>query len=203
LAAVLGGTQSLHTNSRDEALGLPTEEAARLALRTQQIIAYETGVTRTPDPVGGSFAIEALTDKVEADALRYIESIDARGGALAAIEQGYIQGEIQNAAYADQQAVERGERIVVGVNRFRQEEAHSPPVFRIDPELERRQIERLRELRASRDQACVELRLGELQQAARGATNLMPPILAACEACATVGEIAGRLRDVFGEYHAA
>lgn len=202
LAGVLGGTQSLHTNSRDEALGLPTEEAAGLALRTQQIIAYETGVTNEPDPLGGSYYIEKLTDDIEQGARDYISKIDALGGTLAAIEQGYIQGEIQNAAYAYQQAIERGEKIVVGVNRFRQDEVHPHPVFRLDPELERQQIERLRELRASRDQACAEQRLNELEQAARASDNLMPGILAACEAYATVGEISDRLRRVFGEYHA-
>jgi len=202
LAGVLGGTQSLHTNSRDEALGLPTEEAAGLALRTQQIIAYETGVTTEPDPLGGSYYIEKLTDDIEQGARDYIAKIDALGGTLAAIEQGYIQGEIQNAAYAYQQAIERGEKIVVGVNRFRQDEAHPHPIFRLDPELERQQIERLRELRASRDQPCAKQRLNELEQAARASDNLMPRILAACEAHATVGEISDRLRKVFGEYRA-
>jgi methylmalonyl-CoA mutase, N-terminal domain len=203
LAGVLGGTQSLHTNSRDEALGLPTEEAARLALRTQQIIAYETGVTAAPDPFGGSYYIEKLTDDIERGAREYTAHIDRLGGTLAAIEQGYIQGEIQNAAYAYQQAVERGERIVVGVNRFLQEEGHPHAVFRLDPELERQQVERLRELRASRDWACVELRLDELEEAARGSENLMPKIVAACEAYGTVGEISDRLRRVFGEYRAS
>ncbi len=202
LAGVMGGTQSLHTNSRDEALGLPTEEAAGLALRTQQIIAYETGVTSEPDPLGGSYYIEKLTDGIEQGARDYIAKIDSLGGTLAAIEQGYIQGEIQNAAYAYQQAVELGEKIVVGVNRFRQDEAHPHPVFRLDPELERQQIERLRELRSSRDRACVEQRLSELEQSARRSDNLMPKILAACEAFATVGEISDRLRKVFGEYRA-
>ncbi len=149
LAGVLGGTQSLHTNSRDEALGLPTEEAAGLALRTQQIIAYETGVIREPDPLGGSYYIEKLTDDIERGAREYIARIDALGGTLAAIEQAYMQGEIQNAAYAYQLAVERGEKIVVGVNRLRQNEDRQHPMFRLDPELERQQVERLRELRAS------------------------------------------------------
>jgi methylmalonyl-CoA mutase N-terminal domain/subunit len=203
LAAVLGGTQSLHTNSRDEALGLPTEEAARLALRTQQIIAHETGVTKVADPVGGSMYIEDLTAKIERGAREYIERIDAMGGTLAAIENGFIPGEIQSAAYEYQQSVERGETVVVGVNRFQQREEHSPRVFRMDPELERQQIERLREVRASRDAAAVEARLAELEQAARGSDNLMPRILSACEAFATVGEISDRLRRVFGEYRAA
>ncbi len=199
LAAVLGGTQSLHTNARDEALALPTEESARLALRTQQILAYETGVTKVADPVGGSFAIEQMTDEIERGASDYIARIDAMGGTLAAIEQGYIQSEIQNAAYADQQAVERGEKIVVGVNKFRLGEEHPPSTFRVDPELERLQIERLRQLRASRG-AGVNAKLDDLERAARGAENLMPKILAACEAMATVGEISDRLRKVFGEY---
>ncbi|HUA87249.1 MAG TPA: methylmalonyl-CoA mutase family protein [Bryobacteraceae bacterium] len=199
MAAVLGGTQSLHTNSRDEALSLPTEESARLALRTQQIIANETGVTNVADPLGGSSYIENLTDEIERGASDYIARIDAMGGTLAAIESGFIQSEIQNAAYAFQQRVERGETIVVGVNKFRQAEENPPATFRMDPALERLQIERLRELRASRG-ADVETRLGELEQAARGSDNLMPRILAACEALATVGEISDRLRRVFGEY---
>jgi methylmalonyl-CoA mutase N-terminal domain/subunit len=200
LAAVLGGTQSLHTNSRDEALSLPTEESARLALRTQQIIANETGVTSVADPFGGSFYIEELTDQIEQGARDYIARIDAMGGTLAAIEQGFIQSEIQNAAYAFQQAVERGETVVVGVNRFRQAEEHPPITFRVDPALERQQVERLRELRASRAGNLVEERLNALEQGARGSDNLMPRILDACEAHATVGEISDRLRRVFGEY---
>jgi len=200
LAAVLGGAQSLHTNGKDEALGLPTEEAARLALRTQQIIAYESGVTNTADPVGGSYYIEQLTDDIERGAREYIERIDAMGGTLAAIENSYVQNEIQNAAYEYQQAVERGEAIVVGVNRFKQEESEAPRIFRLDPELEQQQIARLRELRASRSASQVEARLGALEQAARSSDNLMPRILACSEAYATVGEISDRLRAVFGEY---
>ena len=200
LAAVLGGAQSLHTNGKDEALGLPTEEAARLALRTQQIIAYESGVTNTADPVGGSYYIEQLTDEIERGAREYIERIDAMGGTLAAIENSYVQNEIQNAAYEYQQAVERGEAIVVGVNRFKQEESEAPRIFRLDPELEQQQIARLRELRASRSASQVEARLGALEQAARSSDNLMPRILACSEAYATVGEISDRLRAVFGEY---
>jgi methylmalonyl-CoA mutase N-terminal domain/subunit len=199
MAAVLGGTQSLHTNSRDEALALPTEESARLALRTQQIIANETGVTKVVDPVGGSVYLENLTDQIEREASDYIARIDAMGGTLAAIEKGYIQGEIQNAAYAYQQSIERGESIVVGVNKFRLAEENPPATFRMDPALERQQVERLRELRASRGDE-VQTRLGELEQAARGTENLMPRILAACESLATVGEISDRLRRVFGEY---
>jgi methylmalonyl-CoA mutase, N-terminal domain len=200
MAAVLGGTQSLHTNSSDEALGLPTEEAARLALRTQQIIAQETGVTSVADPLGGSFHIEQLTGEIERDAMEYIERIDAMGGTLAAIEKGYIQGEIQNAAYQFQQSVERGETVVVGVNRFRQAEDSPPATFRMDPAVESAQVDRLRELRASRPANEVVRSLDALEQAARGCDNLMPRILAACEAYATVGEISDRLRRVFGEY---
>jgi methylmalonyl-CoA mutase, N-terminal domain len=200
LAAVLGGTQSLHTNSRDEALSLPTEESARLALRTQQIIANETGVTNVADPVGGSYYIEELTDQIERGAEAYLARIDDMGGTLAAIESGFIQSEIQNAAYAFQQSVERGDTVVVGVNRFRQADEHPPMTFRMDPALERQQCDRLRGLRASRDAASVAAALDRLEQAARGADNLMPHILAASESYATVGEISDRLRQIFGEY---
>ncbi len=200
MAAVLGGTQSLHTNSRDEALGLPTEESARLALRTQQILAHETGVTNTPDPLGGSYYIEELTDRIEQGAKDYISRIDAMGGTLAAIERGWIQAEIQNAAYEYQQRVERGQQIVVGVNKFRQENEKTHPTFRIDPAVEREQVERLRKLRASRPSGTAQLRLNELETAARRGDNMMPPILAACDALCTVGEISDRLRRVFGEY---
>jgi methylmalonyl-CoA mutase N-terminal domain/subunit len=200
MSAVLGGTQSLHTNSRDEALGLPTEESARLALRTQQIIAHESGITKVADPLGGSFYIEELTDKIERGAQEYLDRIDALGGTLAAIEKGWIQAEIQNAAYEFQQQVERGEKIVVGVNRFQQDEEEALAALRIDPEVERQQVERLRQVRASRDTAKVEARLGALEDAARGSDNLMPRILEACEALATVGEISDRMRNVFGEF---
>jgi methylmalonyl-CoA mutase N-terminal domain/subunit len=201
LSAVLGGAQSLHTNSRDEALGLPTEDSARLALRTQQIIAYETGVANVADAVGGGEFIEAKTAEIEHGAREYINRINAMGGALSAIEKGFVQNEIERAAYAYQQSLERGEYIVVGVNRFRQEGEQTPPALRIDPEIERRQIERLREVRASRDQAAVEARLNDLEQTARSSDNLVPKILASCEALATLGEISDRLRRVFGEYH--
>ena len=200
MAAVLGGAQSLHTNSRDEALGLPAAQAARLALRTQQVIAYESGVTAEPDPLGGSEYIEKLTSDIERGAEEYIARIDRMGGTLRAIEDGFIQREIQNAAYDYQQKVEKGEAIVVGVNKFQEPESASPVVFRMDPAIERRQIERVREIRASRDaRRCAE-RLDELETAARGRDNLMPRIMAACEAQATVGEISDRLRNVFGEY---
>lgn len=202
LAAVMGGTQSLHTNSRDEALGLPTEQSALLALRTQQVIAYETGVTKASDPLGGSYYLEELTDRIEKEASDYIARIDAMGGTLAAIEKGWIQAEIQNAAYEYQKRIERGEQIVVGVNKFQQEDT-SPQVFRIDPEIERQQVQRLRELRASRSTGLVEQRLREIDAAARGTDNLMPRILAASEALCTVGEIASTMGKVFGEYRDA
>jgi methylmalonyl-CoA mutase N-terminal domain/subunit len=198
MAAVLGGTQSLHTNSRDEALGLPTEESASLALRTQQIIAHETGVTSVADPFGGSVVIEKMTDDIERGARGYLDRIDAMGGTLAAIENGFQQNEIQSAAYAYQRSVESGETIVVGVNRFRQEGEPSTPTFRVNPEIEQTQIARLRELRATRPP--VEKQLDALEQAARASDNLMPKILDVCEAYATVGEISARLRQVFGEY---
>jgi methylmalonyl-CoA mutase N-terminal domain/subunit len=198
MAAVLGGTQSLHTNSRDEALGLPTEESASLALRTQQIIAHETGVTNVADPFGGSVVIEKITDEIERAARDYIDRIDAMGGTLAAIENGFQQNEIQSAAYEYQRTVESGQTIVVGMNRFRQEGEPSPPTFRVDSKIEHTQIARLRELRATRPP--VDQKLEALEQAARGSENLMPKILDACEALATVGEISTRLRKVFGEY---
>ena len=200
ISAVLGGTQSLHTNSRDEALGLPTEDAARLALRTQQIIAYESGITKVADPLGGSFYIEELTHKIEREAGEYLERIDALGGTLAAIEKGWIQAEIQNAAYEFQKQVERGEKIVVGVNRFQQEDEQPLAALHIDPEIELQQVQRLRQVRASRDAQAVQSRLEALEQSARSSDNLMPKIIAACEALATVGEISDRLRKVFGEY---
>ena len=200
LAAVLGGAQSLHTNAKDEALSLPSEESARLALRTQQIIAHESGVTNTADPMGGSYAIEKLTDEIERGAREYIERIDTMGGTLAAIESNYIQNEIHNAAYEYQQAVERGEAVVVGVNRFKQAESEPLPGFRLDPELEKQQIARLVGMRASRDGAVVEDRLEELERAARASDNLIPRILDCAEVRATVGEISDRLRVVFGEY---
>jgi methylmalonyl-CoA mutase, N-terminal domain len=200
MSAVLGGTQSLHTNSRDEALGLPTEESARLALRTQQIIAHESGITKVADPLGGSLYIEELTDKIERGARDYLERIDSLGGTLAAIEKGWIQAEIQNAAYQFQQQVELGEKIVVGVNRFQQDNDGSLTALRIDHDVEQQQVERLREVRASRDQSAVNLGLDALEQAARSSDSLMPKIMASCEAFATVGEISDRLRKVFGEY---
>ncbi len=200
LSAVLGGTQSLHTNAMDEALGLPTEDTARLALRTQQILAHETGITSTPDPLGGSYFIEELTDRLEAEAVDYIARIDAMGGTLRAIETGFIQAEIQNAAYAWQREVESGQRVIVGVNRFQMNQETSVPAFRIDPEIQRSQIDAVREIRASRDHTRWSRTLEDLETAARGTENLMPRILAAAEAMATVGEISDCLRTVFGEY---
>jgi methylmalonyl-CoA mutase, N-terminal domain len=201
LAAVLGGCQSLHTNGKDEALALPTEASARLALRTQQIIAHETGVADTVDPLGGSYAVEALTDAVEREARRLLEGVEARGGALRAIEQGEIQREIQEAAYRHQRLVESGERVVVGVNRFQEQDALAPAdILRIDPDLERAQVARLSALRGRRDPAAWQAALAALEEQARGGGNLMPAIVDAVLAWATVGEIAGRLRQVFGEH---
>jgi len=204
LAGVLGGTQSLHTNSRDEALSLPTEESAEIALRTQQIIAYETGVTNTADPVGGSEYIEVLTNRIEAGAAEYLDRIDAMGGAVAAIENGYIRQEIQNSAFDYQREVESGERVVVGVNRFQMQDTRgkhtSIPVFHLDPRIKEIQIDRLRNLRATRDATAVEDRLRRLREVARGPANLMPAILDAAEHYATVGEISDAMRSIFGEY---
>ena len=200
LAAVLGGTQSLHCNGRDEALGLPTEGSAQLALRTQQIMVAETGVTNTVDPVGGAYAIERLTDDIERDALDLIEKIDAQGGILRAIEAGTIQREIQDAAYQAQQAVDRGEEIVVGVNRFVTDQGAHIDALQIDPTIEPRQRDQVRALRAGRDPAQWRAALDQVSTAAREEVNLVPPILAAVEAHATVGEIADALRDVFGQH---
>ncbi len=200
LAAVLGGTQSLHTNSRDEALALPTTESARLALRTQQIIAHEAGVTDTPDPLAGSYFVESLTDRLEASAQVYLDAIEALGGATQAIEAGYQQRHIQDAAYRVQRQVERGERVVVGVNRFTDDETVRPPLQRIDPAMEREQVARLQQLRATRDGAAVEAALARLEQVARSADNIMPSVIEAVAARVTLGEISDRLRSVWGEH---
>jgi methylmalonyl-CoA mutase, N-terminal domain len=200
LAAVLGGCQSLHSNGLDEALALPTERAALLALRTQQIIAQETGAANTVDPVAGSYVIEKLTNEIESGAQDYISQIDALGGMLRAIEAGYPQMEIQKSAYEYQQAVERGEQVVVGVNRFQAEDEQTIPTMRIDPEIERSQIARLNALRARREAAKSRAALEEVERRARGTQNLMPAILTAVEAYATVGEISDALRRAFGEY---
>ena len=200
LAAVLGGCQSLHTNSLDEALALPTEDSALIALRTQQIIAHETGVTNTIDPVAGSYAIEHLTNEIERGAEEYIAKIDSLGGMLRAIESGFVQGEIQKVAFEFQRAVEKKEQIVVGVNDFIAEEERSIPTLRIDEEIERSQVGRLKALRARRDPTRVQSALAELQRRAANTENLLPAILAAVEAYATVGEISDALRRLFGEY---
>ena len=200
LAAVLGGCQSLHTNGLDEALSLPTEDAALLALRTQQIVAYESGVTNTVDPCAGSYAIEALTNEIEEGARTSIARIDALGGLFRAIETGYVQQEIQRAAYEYQQAIERGEQVIVGVNRFQAEEGKSIPTLRIDPEIESGQVARLHALRRKRDAAKTKTALAEVERRASTQENLMPAILAAVEAYATVGEISDALRRAFGEY---
>ena len=203
LAAVLGGTQSLHTNSFDEALALPTEEAARIALRTQQIIAYESGVPNTVDPVAGSYYIEKLTNEIEAGANAYLEKIEALGGMLRAIERGYVQQEIQNAAYEFQQAVDGLEAVVVGVNRFTTNEEKTVPLQRIDEALESKQVERVRALRARRERQQWQGALRNVEDAARSGENLMPSIIQAVEAYATVGEISDAMRHVFGEYKEA
>jgi methylmalonyl-CoA mutase N-terminal domain/subunit len=201
LAAVLGGTQSLHTNSMDEALALPTEQAVETALRTQQIIAHESGVADTVDPLAGSFAVEALTDAIEAGALDYIARIDDLGGALAAIENGFVNREIQEAAYRYQRAVEAGDEVVVGLNEFTTEEEPEVDYLKIDPAVEREQRERLAALRASRDNERVAALRAQLESAARGSDNLMPLIVECVENEVTLGEICHTLRGVFGEYY--
>jgi methylmalonyl-CoA mutase N-terminal domain/subunit len=203
MAAVLGGTQSLHTNSYDEALGLPTQQAAQLALRTQQVIGYESGVADFVDPLAGSYAVESLTNEIEARALDYIARIEEMGGVIPAIEAGYIQREIERRAYEHQRAVETNQRIVVGVNEFTVAADEPIEVLAIDPQLERAQSERVRAVRAKRDQAATDAALTALGDAARGGDNTLPKILAAVKALATVGEIADALRNVFGEYRPA
>jgi len=203
LAAVLGGAQSLHTNSMDEALGLPTENAARIALRTQQVIGYESGISETADPLGGAYAIEHLTNEIERLASEYIQKIDDIGGMLRAIEKGYVQREIEHAAYEYQRAVESGEETVVGVNRFTVDEKTTVPLLRLDPELERQQVKRLKQIRDRRNEPAVFEALDRIEQAARTEENLMPRIINAVQAYATLGEISDRLRNVFGEYTGA
>ncbi|BCJ85844.1 acyl-CoA mutase large subunit family protein [Effusibacillus dendaii] len=200
LAAVLGGTQSLHTNSRDEALALPTEDSARIALRTQQIIAYESGVADTIDPLGGSYYIESLTDEIEKEVMRYIEKIDEMGGAVTAIEQGYMQREIQQASYRTQMAIESGEDVVVGMNKFTIENEPQPELLRVNPALGKIQAERLAKLRSERNNEEVQTKLQALKTAAEGQDNLMPYILDAVRVYATTGEICDVMRSVFGEY---
>ena len=200
LSAVLGGTQSLHTNAFDEALALPTEHSAKVALRTQQVIGYETGVANVADPLGGSYLVESLTDRLEELALGYIERIDAMGGAVAAIEAGFYQDEIHEAAFRIQQGIEDGGRVVVGVNRFQLEEDHRPELQRIGEDELASQIERVRALRATRDQAAVDAALKQVAEVARGTANLLPPIREALRLRATLGEVSDVLRDAFGEY---
>ncbi len=200
LAAVLGGTQSLHTNSRDEALSLPTEDSVRIALRTQQIIAYESGVTDTVDPLAGSYYIEAMTNRIEKEAWEYIEKIDKMGGMVKAIEEGYVQKEIQDSAYKFQKEVEEKERIIVGVNEFKIEEDVKPKILKVDPEIERVQVERLKQLREKRDNNAVKNALSTLKEKAKTDENLMPYIFNAVKVYATLGEISDVLREVFGVY---
>jgi methylmalonyl-CoA mutase N-terminal domain/subunit len=200
MAAVLGGTQSLHTNGYDEALSLPTEAAAKVALRTQQIIAFESGVTDTVDPLAGSYFVESLTDEIEAAAQLYIDKIDAMGGSVKAIEQDYIQNEIAKSAYQHQNDIESGAQVVVGVNRFTQEQEKGIELFRVDDSIRTHQMDKLKKLRAERDNTAVTLALQNLKQAASGTENLMPYILTAVECYATLGEIANTMRQVFGEY---
>ncbi|WP_448379448.1 acyl-CoA mutase large subunit family protein [Fervidobacterium sp.] len=201
LAAVLGGTQSLHTNSYDEALGLPTEESARIALRTQQIIAYESGVADTIDPFGGSYVVEAMTNEIEKRAMEYIEKIDQMGGMIKAIESGYVQKEIHESAYKHQLAVEKGEEIIVGVNKFQiEEDLKQTQILKVDPELEKKQKERLKKLKERRDNEKVKKLLNKIKEVATTDENLFPYVLEAVKAYATVGEISNALREVFGEY---
>jgi methylmalonyl-CoA mutase N-terminal domain/subunit len=203
LSAVLGGAQSIHTNGRDEALALPTEESATIALRTQQILLHESGVAATADPAGGAYAVEELTARIENDARRIIDSLEAQGGVLAAIERGTVQREIQESAYRTQRAIDAGEQAVIGVNRFAESDAPGVDVFRIDPGIERAQVDRLRTLRASRSEDAVREALSRVEAAARGGDNLVPPIIAAVERLATLGEVADTLRGVFGEHQDA
>jgi methylmalonyl-CoA mutase N-terminal domain/subunit len=200
LAAVLGGTQSLHTNAFDEALGLPTEDSARLALRTQQVIAYETGVPDVADPLGGSSLVEAWTEELVARARALVQKVDELGGAVAAIDNGFLAREIEESAYAAQRELENGRRLVVGVNAFREEDDATPPVLSVDPQIERDQVERLRAFRAARDAASARSALEKLSSDAREDRNLMPGILTSVTAGATVGEVVQSLKTVFGEY---
>ncbi|MDO8794261.1 MAG: methylmalonyl-CoA mutase family protein, partial [Vicinamibacterales bacterium] len=200
LAAVLGGTQSLHCNGRDEALALPTEASATLALRTQQVILHESGVADIVDPLGGSYAIEALTNDIEAQATALLRQIDDQGGTLTAIENGVIQRMIQDSAYSAQQAIDNGEAIVVGVNKYATEEKIKPEVFRVDPIIEREQADRVRAVRAGRSESDTQAALAAVDAAARGGSNLVPPIIAAVDKHATLGEVADTMRRAFGEH---
>ena len=200
LSAVMGGTQSLHTKGFDEALSLPTESAARIALRTQQIIGYESGVTHSVDPLGGSYYVEALTDEIEKMAYKYIETIDAMGGSVAAIEQGYMQNEIAKSAYIYQKQIEQNEKTIIGVNKYVEKEINSTPLMKIDDSIRKVQIEKLEKLKLERDNVQVANLLNNLSEAAKTNENLMPHIVDCVEAYATLGEIADTLRLVFGEY---
>jgi methylmalonyl-CoA mutase N-terminal domain/subunit len=200
LAAVLGGTQSLHTNSYDEAIALPTPKAARLALRTQQVLAYETDVTKTVDPFAGSYAVESLTNDMEAESGRLMEAVADRGGAVAAIEQGFQKNEIERSAYQVARQIEAGERVVVGVNRFILDEEEPYEPLRVDPAIEAKQADKLAALRVSRDQAAVESALEEVRAAARGSDNVLYPLKDALRLKATVGEVCNALRDIWGIY---
>jgi len=200
LAAALGGTQSLHTNAYDEAMALPTPESARLALRTQQVLAHETDVTATVDPFAGSYVVEAMTDEVEKGALELMARVEEMGGAVAAIEQGFQKSEIERSAYAVALGIDSGERVVVGLNRYRSESEERYDPLRVDPAIEQDQRERLRVLRAKRDNAAVDAALAELKRAAAGDDNVLPPMRTALRELATVGEVCGALREVWGVY---
>jgi methylmalonyl-CoA mutase N-terminal domain/subunit len=200
LAAVLGGTQSLHTNGKDEALSLPTEKSVRTALRTQQILAHESGAADTIDPLAGSYYVESLTDELEREAFDLLDDIDERGGMLDAVKSQWVQGRIQDVAFDRQQEIEEGERIIVGVNEFRVEEEPEVDLEEVTEEDERRQIDRLESVREERDDEAVEAALATLRETARGDDNLLPPIVDAVKTYATVGEISNVLRDEFGEY---
>jgi methylmalonyl-CoA mutase N-terminal domain/subunit len=202
LAAVMGGTQSLHTNGFDEALSLPTENAARIALRTQQIIAYESGVVDTVDPMGGSYFVEELTNQIEAEAWKYIEKIDAMGGAVSAIEEGYMQKEIADASYRYQTAIENNEKVIVGVNKFTVQEEVAPPLFKVDDSIRKIQTEKIAKVKAERDENNVQQLLAKLEQNAKDGSNVMPTIIESVEAYATLGEVADVFRKTFGEYRA-
>jgi methylmalonyl-CoA mutase N-terminal domain/subunit len=202
LSAICGGTQSLHTNGFDEALALPTERSARIALRTQQILANEAGGTDTADPLGGSYFIENLTDELEERALELIAQVDERGGAVAAIEQGFVQDEIEQSAYRYQQDVESGERVIVGVNRFAEDDVEEPELLRIDPDAERRQLERTARVRAERNAEAAAASLEEVRRVARGEANLLPPLREALRVRCTIGEICNVLREEWGMYDA-
>jgi methylmalonyl-CoA mutase N-terminal domain/subunit len=201
LAAVLGGTQSLHTNSMDEALALPSEKAVTIALRTQQIIAHESGVANTIDPLAGSYFVEKLTDEMEEEANRYFQQIEAIGGVIRGIETGYFQRELAESAYRYQMEIDHRERIIVGVNEYVADEPIEIPILEMDPQGYERQVARLNRVRAERDNAAVEKALRELEDAARGDENLMYPIIEAVRVYATLGEMMGVFRKVFGEYH--